>query len=106
VKENKLRQTRYTTNKEAQLSLTNLLDASASVAPRAVILRTLRLIRAYSKGMQPKLPARSATIRYNRIANWKRKEIFGTCSYLELPCRTDGRSIRYDTITLHRNYIT
>jgi len=42
--------------------------------------------------MRPERHARSATIRYNRIANWKRKEMFGICSCLELPWKTNGRT--------------
>jgi len=53
--------------------------------------------RVKQEGMRPRRPALSATIRYNKIANWKRKEIFGICTTLELPYyhgterRTDGR---------------
>jgi len=46
---------------------------------------------SHSIFLRPRKPARSATIRYNRIAQWKRKEISGIWSYLELPRRTDGR---------------
>ena len=42
--------------------------------------------------MRPRWPTRSATIRCNRIAYWNRKEIFGICWYLELPCRPIGRT--------------
>jgi len=35
-------------------------------------------------------PARSATIRYNRIAYWKREEICGICTSLQWPLDTPG----------------
>jgi len=37
--------------------------------------------------LQPRLPARSGTIRYNKIANWKWKEMFVICTSDSSHCR-------------------
>jgi len=57
---------------------------------RAVYLRIAR----YEEGMWPRWPAQSATIRDNRIAYWKRKELGSSrldSRVANLPC-TDGRT--------------
>jgi len=54
------------------------------------MLSAVKLVaRVKKEGMRPKRSAQSATIRYNRIAYWKRKEILRFGSYLVLPCKTD-----------------
>jgi len=45
--------------------------------------------------MQSRWLALSATIRYNRIANWKRTKI---CSHLELPWKKDGQTRTNDPL--------
>jgi len=65
-------------NKKAQLSLTNSRDACKRCA---VYLRKARLLSKQLR--RPSWTALSATIRYSRIAYWKREDIFGIWSYID-----------------------
>ena len=46
---------------------------------------TIRIVVAHRwKSNAAQMTSRSAIIRYNRIANWKQKEVFATCTSLKL----------------------